>query len=544
MASYLVPPTAQEKGQVVSKATRRSERIRAAVERDSKSRTDIKKNLSNSRQIRKQAVKAKKRTQELAKSSSIKRPRKRPGTQNPPPQTKPPKQVEKRKRLREEDLPVQKKPGTEREWTQNKSSHDELSEANLRIWEKMNKAASNIRPGTVIQSSSGASAPLYATQETGQTPRSSGSFAFYRFTHLAKVGVYVHVKPPKDIQDAIDAIIKTEPSGNRRKQLKSVSQAFSHGCAEAARAAVGESVFLNNFRAALGAIRPNNLCCRDQADWDEDLKPYILQSDYNLTKFRPTSDHGDRGVNEASKLLPPPKRLTRMSSKSSTLNANGSQGSNSMAPPPVPLRLPRKYSPIKTPRPDLSLGINLGALTSAFSSQGLSNTKFQEFLGVLQNEVEPALISVPSLLATDLTFPFAVVEGKAYSTGRQVFEAENQAAVAGACGLKIQLCLDELVKKVTPSSDNDLTTLEHQPVLFFSICTEGPLHELWAHWTSVESGERQFNMTLLKLCHGVLWEGVEDFMIAVDNVLRWGTGPFTDSVVERLGKLAKEIVLT
>ena len=207
---------------------------------------------------------------------------------------------------------------------------------------------------------------------------------------------------------------------------------------------------------------------------------------------------------------------------------------------------------IKTPRPDLSIGTKLDALTSAFSSQSLSSIQALKFLKQLQNQMvtrepriilEPALISVPALRASDLAFPFAVVEGKAYSTGRQVFEAENQAAVSGACGLKIQLCLDELVTRATASSNSEFAPAEYPPALFFSICTEGPLHELWVHWTSVEGGVRKFNMTLLKYCHGVLLEGVEDFMIAVDNMLRWGTSQFIDSVVERLGKVARKAML-
>ena len=34
-----------------------------------------------------------------------------------------------------------------------------------------------------------------------------------------------------------------------------------------------------------------------------------------------------------------------------------------------------------------------------------------------------------------IRFPFLVVEGKSYATGETVFEAENQAAVSGACPL-------------------------------------------------------------------------------------------------------------
>ena len=214
-----------------------------------------------------------------------------------------------------------------------------------------------------------------------------------------------------------------------------------------------------------------------------------------------------------------------------------------MPPSPIPVN-ERGGSPIKTPHPDISIGIKVTALTSALSSRGLGNLGAEQFLGRLQDAMvhrkpggpqEPLLISMPCQRGSDLAFPFAVVEGKAYSTGRQVFEAENQAAVAGACGLKIQLCLDELVKHVTctptqgqpPMGAHVLPTPpKGQPALFFSICTEGPIHELWGHWTDVEDGVQIFHMKLLQSCHGALLEGVEDFIVAVDNVLRWGTGRF------------------
>lgn len=113
-----------------------------------------------------------------------------------------------------------------------------------------------------------------------------------------------------------------------------------------------------------------------------------------------------------------------------------------------------------------------------------------------------------------------------------MFKAQNQAAVSGASGLKIQLSLSELVKHATTSSYILPTPL------FFSVCTEGPYHELWAHYTQIEN-DRKFNMALLKICRGVLLDGVVEFILAVDNVLRWGTGQFVDSVVERLEKVAR-----
>ena len=153
---------------------------------------------------------------------------------------------------------------------------------------------------------------------------------------------------------------------------------------------------------------------------------------------------------------------------------------------------------------------------------------------------EPALILVPTQRPSTLVFPFAVVEGKAYSTGKLIFEAQNQAAVSGASGLKIQLCLNALVKRATATrSDISSASLEEQPALFFSMCTEGPYYEFWGHYTYIEDGERKFNMALLKSCNGLLLEGLEDFVVAIDNVLRWGTGSFLDSVVERLEKVAR-----
>jgi hypothetical protein len=43
------------------------------------------------------------------------------------------------------------------------------------------------------------------------------------------------------------------------------------------------------------------------------------------------------------------------------------------------------------------------------------------------------LLLVSAERALSLAFPFAVVEGKAYSTGKQIFEAENQDGFYALC---------------------------------------------------------------------------------------------------------------
>ena len=60
--------------------------------------------------------------------------------------------------------------------------------------------------------------------------------------------------------------------------------------------------------------------------------------------------------------------------------------------------------------------------------------------------------------------------------------------------------------------------------------------------SKAEGSVRRFDMKLLMSCSGTLLESVEDFITAVDNVLRWGAGPFLKSVVERLGIVAKKVL--
>ena len=75
-----------------------------------------------------------------------------------------------------------------------------------------------------------------------------------------------------------------------------------------------------------------------------------------------------------------------------------------------------------------------------------SEVEVEQLLGDLQDKPkarepgkpsEPVLVSVPAPRASDLAFPFLVIEGKAHSMGKTMFEAKNQVAVCGAYGLKV-----------------------------------------------------------------------------------------------------------
>jgi hypothetical protein len=62
-------------------------------------------------------------------------------------------------------------------------------------------------------------------------------------------------------------------------------------------------------------------------------------------------------------------------------------------------------------------------------------------------------------------------------SSEDLFEVKNQAAVSMACAHKILRCLDRMA--------NRGTTMDTQSRVLFSITTQGPIHELWAHWTVV-----------------------------------------------------------
>lgn len=393
--------------------------------------------------------------------------------------------------------------------------------------------------------------------DTVRSQRSSNTAAHYRYKHLEDANVYIHIDPPEDIQAAIENIINAKPSKDCDAILREKAKIFSKKCKEMVRAAAGEDDFVHLFYIVIEDICPNNLISREKADWRVELKPAIQQSDANLnflSNFDAMGSNKQDEVDNAS-ALPPPKRHQQsagrpyISPRDSQISLSDSQPDNR---PPQSCKA-KDISPIKTPRPDITTGIKesavISALASSLSSPGsnYTKTKAKQFLKKLQEATmpngqdgpqEPVLIIVPTQRQSNLAFPTLVFEGKGYSTGKQVFEAQNQAAVSGAGGLKIQMLLDELVKRATRSSNAALITpLKNQPPLVFAICSEGPQHELWAHFTVIDDGEHQFNMALLNTCHGVMPEQVEKFFVQVHNVLNWTAGPFLDSVVDRLGKV-------
>lgn len=433
----------------------------------------------------------------------------------------------------------------------------EESEEDLRTLYKevMDSAANN---ASTLKRTSSWRSSVPSEADTVRSQRSSNTTAHYRYKHLKNANVYIHVDPPKDIQAAIENIINIEPSEDRHAVLRHQAQKFSKRCEEMVRAAAGEDDFVHLFYNFIEDISPNNLISREKADWRMELKPTIRHSNANLSfllDFDAMGSDKQQEVNDTLTAPPPPKRHQPSNSHLyiSSLNSQTPSSGRSPENRPPQRDKAKEISPIRTPRPDITTGIKESAVISALASSLLlpnfDYTEAEQFLEKLQDATMPSqrdspqeqvLIIVPTQRESNLTFPALIFEGKGYSTGKQIFEAQNQAAVSGACGLKIQLMLDELIKRAARSSEHLLTPLTNQPPLVFSICSEGPQHELWAHYTVIENGERRFNMVLLNTGHGMVLKQMEKLFGQVDNIINWAVGQFLRSIVDGLEKVARK----
>ena len=178
---------------------------------------------------------------------------------------------------------------------------------------------------------------------------------------------------------------------------------------------------------------------------------------------------------------------------------------------------------LKDPRPVISVGLSDQALAHALRSVHGDGAKF--FLNDLQET--GSLISDPGVTPLGLRFPFLLIEAKSGATGGNLYQAQNQAAVGSASAINI-------LKKVFPASE----TLSLNAVgpgatlLTFSITTEGPICELWAHFWDAD--EHTYCMANVGIWRTTRADSAFDFVSKISRVLNWGTNRFKDAIVERL----------
>lgn len=427
----------------------------------------------------------------------------------------------------------------------------QLSEENLKKLErdlkKLERGPSDeMEPGVTIRDRVRKRAPSRQAsfsdlnQDTAslRSQKSSVSNSFYRYHILDQARIYVRPEPPPiDIQAQMDVIFEREIPEKRRREISGIAKKISQSFINNLRGAHREDDLVELIYEALrmmhkdesfdfprkaGIVLPlTPLYTSSRAnlnlDWDPSLKPDVQQEVWNWDALGQSNNEADGVVDRPNK---------RQQGERSFPSPNTSQ---STIPPPAALSQ-FKQDAVKTPRPDFTIGLRHSTISNALMKRGLSKFKADDFLKGLQRERK--LYSDPTQNFLNVRFPILVIEGKAYATGKTVFEAQNQAAVSGGCMVNLRQQLTDLFDGVFPNLGGRKTHLA------FSICTEGPQIEFWVHYALSEDNVRSHYMNIFRTCYGSLQGGLEDFLMDVERLMRWTKDEFLKEVADQLCKLA------
>ncbi|KAF2143169.1 uncharacterized protein K452DRAFT_317383 [Aplosporella prunicola CBS 121167] len=241
---------------------------------------------------------------------------------------------------------------------------------------------------------------------------------------------------------------------------------------------------------------------------------------------------------------------------------------NSSAMAWVPVLLPRERkgfsapkSGLKTPRPDSYVGFTTAAFTTGppfLSNYFLSNL----------NICGAGHASTPSPDPLDCRYPFLIIEATSGATGG-LLQAQNQAALSGACALNILQGLKKMGAKARRSS-HDTTTVskrnrekrEHyladrtlkeqrdawvaaaskwihpQPpqLAVFSLTTDSSVHELWIHHFNAA---KEYRMSRLGVFDSTDPKSQDELLVRLAAIAAWADGEFRDWLADNLGEYAE-----
>ncbi|UPX12651.1 uncharacterized protein EKO05_0003192 [Ascochyta rabiei] len=272
----------------------------------------------------------------------------------------------------------------------------------------------------------------------------------------------------------------------------------------------------------LALLAPGTLCLNmSEKAWIPDLKPAAP----SLDGLQEAGEEGNSGLRDPS-AAPTPIVSGLVDFNSPAAAAVTAVGPNTSFPGDIPSLAPSIYSStysqsittttslnasdpfhISTPKPDITVGLEE------------TNFSLLHQRRLVHHQQSGTVLSDPHAAFMGMRFPFLIVETKGLSVNGNLVSAQNQAAIGGACMLRILKDLDE-------TTDSHPTS----PPLCFSIVTEGPAHELWIHFEH----EGAFHMEALKSWRMTRANDVDELVRALAGIMEWGRGTFRAGVVARL----------
>ncbi|PYI29956.1 hypothetical protein BP00DRAFT_221651 [Aspergillus indologenus CBS 114.80] len=327
----------------------------------------------------------------------------------------------------------------------------------------------------------------------------------YRARTLFRAGIYIDVKAPQAVDDRIQFVLRTRPADHGT--LKLLAAKLQCQSMEWAATQAGEAEWAGSMHEALNALKSTSLVIARNRDWVSDIKPTVHQPSIS----RPSVPR--KRLCEQSRFIEP--------ETSSPVPSTQPAGAST----------PQRDTPffLKDPRPDISLGLSDRTLAIALHSARVANADF--LLNDLQDTGE--LISDPGVTPPSLRFPFLLVEAKSGATGGNLYQAQNQAAVGGASAVNIQKALVEAVDgQPLETRGSQLAESLNLMPLCFSVTTEGPVCELWAHFW--DKTERSYGMANIGIWRTTQEDSALDLISKISSILNWGSTALHAAVVESL----------
>ena len=459
----------------------------------------------------------------------------------------------RRRREVEEEYPSKRRKGSQTTLDSTQPLKP-LSEKNLEELDRqtgsgpyngMDRAATgSVRGGKKRTISLRASTADMDQDTTSISTQKSSTLADYRWKNLDYARIFVENAPlPQNILTRVNTIIRPEITDARKNELSLISEAFCDDFIDVMLGALREDDSVEPIHTALKSMDKDKklmlprktgtsipYTCEYRSthivlDWDPILKPNLQQKTWQ-------SDTIDQPNGTAQGSHDHPNK--RQQADPAHVSPN-----NLEPTPPSPAPPPKTdISIVKTPRPDITIGPRVTHLIEKLKARDIGQIEDVDFLK--RRSYQQALRFSPLQPTVPICFPMLVVEGKSYSTGKTVFEAQNQAAVSGAYMTDLQ----HNVAKFTESTCHG--SYQSKDPLAFSICSEGPMVQLWVHYTTLVDNVRIYTMNIIKACHASqfpsLRDGVRDFFEAVDGVMSWATSELLDDIAEHLVLVWKESV--
>jgi hypothetical protein len=337
----------------------------------------------------------------------------------------------------------------------------------------------------------------------------------YRSILLSEAKIFIdrQFRPPPATPDLISLAVPRE----MECLVEDIGKAYCEECRESATEGLGEdnwranaSVTVINRLRRFGSLADVLKVNGSDKLWQAELKPVRATALPQRRVFPPP-------VN-----IPPPMAAElkdlETSSLPDLLHSFGSSAGPSFRPPidSLPADLESLHSDslsyassytsttinsdpesLSTPKPDICVGL----------AHEWFPTNYQSTLNTLKTD--------PHMSPMGLHFPFLIFEAKGNA---DLFGAQNQAAVGAACMLRI-------LDRIRCGDD----------MIVWSVTTEGPIHELWAHYRDEKENYQSVHINLWRMTN---LEHSKAFVEVMAKIMIWGNAVFARRIIHALDTLA------